>query len=220
VNKNPLKICLGEITLTRTTARGEIRETSSDAEFFQEIYKQYFRIRPRKWATWFYKPIDIQFVRFHLFDGHRVGIFGEGKLSIPPVEEVSSGRYHYHECPLEPAEPIDKRTFLHFFWNAEKHSHSPCNIWMNRMPKKLNDSMSKQDTQNGPHMGWGVHIIEGPNKSFVALIFAMSIILSFFVSVLWAVCMRTQESGFGIGQWMVAALTAGFSAFYFNLAEG
>jgi hypothetical protein len=220
VNTSILNIRLGEISLTRSTARGETQEVKSDAEFFHEIYKQYFRIRARKWVTWLYKPIDIKFVRFHLFDGHRVGIFDEGKLSIPPVEEVLSERYHYYECPLDPAEPVDKRTFLHFFWNAERHRHSPCNVWMNRMPKKLNSSMFKQDSQFGPHMGWGVHIIEGPNRPVIASIFAIFIMLSFIISVVWAVVMQTQESGFGIGQWMVAALTAGFSAFYFRLAEG
>ncbi|KAF2422384.1 hypothetical protein EJ08DRAFT_481465 [Tothia fuscella] len=220
VNMNPLNIRLGEISLNKTASSGCSTEIKTDALFFKEVYEAYFLIRSKRWfLSYLYKPIDIAFVRFHVSDRHRVGIFRDKKLAVPPVGEVSAGRYHYYECPLEPEEPIDHRTFLHYFWKHESHHNDPCDFWLNRMPKKLHESILKQSAATGPQMGWGVHIIEGPNKPVIACIFAFFVILSFLVSVICAIVMKTQESGFGIGQWMVAALSAMATAFYFHLTE-
>jgi hypothetical protein len=43
--------------------------------------------------------------------------------------------------------------------------------------------------------------------------------VSFIVSVAYAVVMKTQEQGFGIGSWMVAVLTTSLAAVYFQFEE-
>jgi hypothetical protein len=222
VNINPLHISLGEIPLVRRIA-GTFSDIDTDGEFFQLVHNQYYNLQPtrwKRWRRWLYKPIDIKFVRFHVLHNiHKVGIFNEGSLSIPPESEVSANRYHYWECPMIPEEPMDRRTFFHFFWHYKIHLDSDSNVWLNRMPKKLNNSLLRELQPNKLNAGWGVHIIEGPNKPVVSLIFAVILITSFLVSMLWAVLKDTQESGFGIGQWIVATLSACSSALYFHISD-
>jgi hypothetical protein len=43
------------------------------------------------------------------------------------------------------------------------------------------------------------------------------LLMSFVVSVVYNVKMKTQEQGFGIGQWIVAVLTTMLAALYFRL---
>ena len=68
-------------------------------------------------------------------------------------------------------------------------------------------------------MGWGVHIIEGPNRPLLAWLATAIIFLSFAVSLAYDVGFKTRESGFAIGQWMVAGLGTALTALYFHLAD-
>lgn len=67
--------------------------------------------------------------------------------------------------------------------------------------------------------GWGVHIIEGPNKVALSWATFIGLCLSFVVSIFYSKLMNTQEQGFGIGQWMVAVLATGMAALYFQWVE-
>lgn len=46
------------------------------------------------------------------------------------------------------------------------------------------------------------------------------LVSSFAVSLGYDLVTRTGDSGFAIGQWMVAALTVALSALYFSLEDG
>lgn len=140
-------------------------------------------------------------------------------LSIPPEVEVEQSRYDYFECPLDPLPPIDHRTFYHYFWNHESHSYSSSDLFLKRLPKKLNTSMREQSIYVGLNLGWGLHIIEGPNKPLLSIYVIAILLISFVTSVVYSAVMKTQERGFGIGQWMVATLSAVLAAVYFHLAE-
>jgi hypothetical protein len=64
--------------------------------------------------------------------------------------------------------------------------------------------------------GWGIHIIEGPNKPVLALLVAVIITLSFATSVTNHVYMHNTDSGFAIGQWIVGTLTTILAAIYYH----
>ena len=49
------------------------------------------------------------------------------------------------------------------------------------------------------HLGWGVHIIEGPNKPLLAWSVTGILVLSFFVSLAYDEGLKNKESGFAIG---------------------
>jgi len=67
--------------------------------------------------------------------------------------------------------------------------------------------------------GWGVHIIEGPNKPMLACLAAVILIFSLAVSVFYDAYKGITDSGFAIGQWVVAVLSAVSAAIYFHLQE-
>ncbi|KAH7073391.1 hypothetical protein FB567DRAFT_611662 [Paraphoma chrysanthemicola] len=220
INTSPMKICLGELKLSHESNM-ELN-VATDAQLFKLIHDEYFDVRKRRTfarlSTWLYKPVDIQFVRFSCFDAGSVGIYDK-PLSLPPEDEVKRGAYHYHECPMDPLPPIDHRTFFHYFWNHERHRNSKSTIFLERLPKKLNTTMREEQQLNKLNLGWGVHIIEGLNKEAITLCLFFILLLSFAVSVSFSVATHAQESGFGIGQWIVATLTVGLSAIYFHFSE-
>ncbi|KAF2819951.1 hypothetical protein CC86DRAFT_122886 [Ophiobolus disseminans] len=216
VNTGTLKISLGELNLD--PQQGVHLKVETDAQLFKMIHDRYFQIRKDRRLTFLYQPVDIQFIRFSVYDSGHVGIY-EKPMSLPPVSDVKNGNYHYYDCPMEPLPPIDHRTFLHYFWNHDRHLGSTSNLFLNRLPKKLNLTMREQERLGHLNLGWGVHIIEGPNKKMISLCLFLIVLLSFAVSLSYSVATHAQESGFGIGQWIVATLAVGLSAVYFHVSE-
>jgi hypothetical protein len=170
-----------------------------------------------------YRPSDIHFVQFAVHAGGRhVGIY-DGPLAIPPESEVKAANWHYHGCPLKPSRPIDRRTFFHFFYShIDDHQVSnsvlPETLYYDRLPKKMNQSIL---SGSGPDdiFGWGVHIIEGPNKPVIAWFVAAIIVISFVVAFVYDLVRHNADSGFAIGQWIVAVLSAVLVALYFHLED-
>jgi hypothetical protein len=217
VNTSRLTICLAELNLNGSDYDAQ-KIVRTDAQLFRLIYENYHRFRKLRRLAFLYTPVDIQFVRFSVFDVGHVGIY-EGPMSIPPESEVRKRNYHYYKCPLEPLPPIDHRTFFHYFWNHRRHQSSPSSIFISRMPKKLGRSMREQDMPVQLNLGWGVHIIEGPNKKLISLLLFLIVLLSFIISLVYSCATHADESGFGIGQWILASLTVGVSAVYFHVSE-
>lgn len=91
-------------------------------------------------------------------------------------------------------------------------------IFSERLPKKLNDSISAA-LMSPMQFGLGVHILEGPNKTMLSCAMFVDILISFAVSVLYAIFGETEESGFGIGQWLVAVCAAGTTDWYYHCTE-
>lgn len=140
-------------------------------------------------------------------------------MEIPPESEVLAQRYHYYECPLPVKPPMPSHVFLHYMECARRNLNDiHCgSIFLDRLPKKIGGSIL---SENVPHtFGWGVHIIEGPNKVALSWALVASIVASFVISVMYAVIAKTQEQGFGIGQWFMAVITAVMAALYFQWME-
>ena len=189
-----------------------------------KVRSRYEGLRGRGVHRYLYQPSNIHFVRFGVqMGGNQTGIY-ESPLAIPPEAEVKAGRWHYYQCPLDPLRPIDRRTFFHYFWEHASHPTSTGNVafdtlFYNRLPKKLGTSMLAPTDPGKLHLGWGVHIIEGPNKPLLAWMVAAIVTMSFVLSVIYDVAMKNKDSGFGFGQWMVAVLTAALTAVYFHMAD-
>jgi hypothetical protein len=90
------------------------------------------------------------------------------------------------------------------------------NIWLQRLPKKLDRDLiaeAQQAKGNAPAnedlaFGWGVHIIEGPNQA-----------VAFVVSGMIVGFAKTQEQGFGVGNFLLAILASTMTAVYFQLQD-
>jgi len=114
---------------------------------------------------------------------------------------------------------MPSHVFLHYMECAHRklnNIHS-ASIFLNRLPKKIGSQVLPRDESEA--FGWGVHIIEGPNKVTLCWALVAGIVASFVVSVLYAVIAKTQEQGFGIGQWFMAVVTAVMAALYFQWME-
>jgi hypothetical protein len=218
INTSRRHICLRELLLNGSGSKPTQSDIQTDAQLFQKIHDTYLEVRRGSRFSFLYSPIDIHFVQFSTFDGGRVGIY-EKPMALPPVEQVEGAKYHYHECALEPLPPIDHRTFFHYFWNHSSHLHSRSTLFLNRLPKKMNTSVREQEQPDALNLGWGLHIIEGPNRKMLSLSMFVILVVSLIISITYSIVTHAQESGFGIGQWMVATFTAGLGAVYFHLAD-
>ncbi|KAK3704978.1 hypothetical protein LTR37_013495 [Vermiconidia calcicola] len=221
VNRSKTQITLGESQLVHSLGNRLIK---TDMELFAQIRKRYDSARRKGLYRVLYRPMDIEFVRFGVHrGGYQTGIY-EKPLAVPPAAEVRDEKYHYHECPLDPLPPIDSRTFFHYFWEHASHpvtsgSQAFDSLFFNRLPKKLGSSILVQTDLGKLQLGWGVHIIEGPNKPLLAWLATAILVLSFVISVSYDVGTKNRESGFAIGQWMVAVLATALTAVYFHLAD-
>ena len=166
-----------------------------------------------------YRPKYIQFVRF----GYQIAA-GQTDIyqplgAIPPCEEVREQRYHYSECPLQALPPMPRQTFYQYFHRHEPDCASRSTLFCDRLPKKLGASITTATGLDNLVFGCGMHIIEGPNKPVLASSVAIILGVSFVVSVLYDVYTGNKDSGFAIGQWIVAVLSALLAAVYFHLQE-
>ncbi|KAF2626859.1 hypothetical protein BU25DRAFT_73993 [Macroventuria anomochaeta] len=205
---------LAEIQVASSESNGAA--ICTDAHLFRQIYHRYFALRKHTWRRFLYRPAGIKFVHFGVQAGYRVSFFSSDPL--PSEEIIASKQYEYNLQPPVPP-PMDSRTFLHYFYKHNAHSQSTSAKYVSRLPKKLGDSLTRSLGVDELLEGWGIHIIEGPNK--VAICWALMVVLvaSFGVSIGYDLITQSGDSGFAIGQWMVAALTVGLSALYFSLED-
>ena len=164
-----------------------------------------------------YQPCDIHYVHFGTqLSAQQTDIYQKPE-ALPPHTEVHESRYHYHECPLTPLPPMPPQTFYQYFRQHAPGCASRSTLFSDRLPKKLGDSMTLQNSADKLVFGWGIHIIEGPNKPMLSILVAVILTLSFAISVIYDVCTGNADSGFAIGQWIVAVLSAVLTAIYFHL---
>lgn len=218
VNRGNLQITLDEIHLV--DGRGQ-RIIDSDIALINTIRERYLQHCRKGLYSYLYQPADIHWVRFGVQQrGVDTGIY-QSPRAIPPAIEVKEGRYHYHECPLEDMPPIAKETFFHYFRNRHDPDAATIarSVFYERMPKKLGSSIFEQCEPGKLHFGWGLHIIEGPNKPLIGWLATAIVVLSFLVAVIYNVCVKNTDSGFAIGQWMVGVLATWLAALYLHVAD-
>jgi hypothetical protein len=94
--------------------------------------------------------------------------------------------------------------------------------WLQRLPKKLWPSLLGA-YRNADHtkdvMGWGVHIIEGPNRKAITWLCILLLLISVTVSVLYARLKGDTAAGFGIGAVIVSSGALLMPAFYLQWKE-
>jgi len=139
--------------------------------------------------------------------------------SIPPEEEVRARKYEYSPCPLIPQPPVPSKAFLHYLNFHATEGTLRGRKWFNRFPKKLERSLLdvRRTTEiEKDVIGWGVHIIEGPNLIWITLFTLIVVIISGIVSVVYSIAMNDVSGGFGIGAWIIAFWVALVTALYFQ----
>lgn len=139
--------------------------------------------------------------------GTTIALCEEG---IPPPSEVLLQRYQYKPCPLETGElPMPDHLFFHLFYKPAGHSSSK---WMNRLPKKIRESIFN-DTAEVP-VAWGIHILESTDYSVVFLILLVGMLVSGAFGVIWAWLRTDVQGGFTIGGYIVTVQAMWMAAMF------
>ena len=136
------------------------------------------------------------------------------EAAYPPEIEVESKRYHYKPCPLDVKPPIPVNVFLHAFFNPDAHTFQ---FFLNRLPKKLKKQLScgesREVSMSEMSIGWGVHIIEGLNWFLVTCLVISLVICTGLFALVWSISRQAVlQEGFGIGQYLVAAIAVVMTA--------
>jgi hypothetical protein len=136
---------------------------------------------------------------------------------FPDKREVEERRYDYTPCPLTTRPTAG--TFLHY---RRCQRCSPTTKWLPRVPKKLSPALLDVWRHAGPTddvVGWGVHIIEGPNKKAITWLCLLLVVLSGIASLLYTSIKHDVASGVAIGAFLITAMTLMITAFYFQWKE-
>jgi len=135
---------------------------------------------------------------------------------LPPREEVLAERYHYRPCPADNLLPALRVPYLHVFFEPGVHMDD---FWTNRMPKKLRDRLAylpvdRRDPQteeplSPPIIGWGVHIVEGPNWPAFFVLSWLAIGASFVLALAYCAVAGDVSGAFGMASYLVGVVTVG-----------
>nr|OQO29355.1 hypothetical protein B0A51_06935 [Rachicladosporium sp. CCFEE 5018] len=199
-------------------ARGEAL-INNDQQLFAQIRSKHTEHKRNGFCAFLYQPQDIHYVEFGYQVAARQTDIYQTPAAIPPREEVVEKRYHYFESPLKTLPSMPKQTFYQYFYRHERDCASRSILFCDRLPKKLGSSLTTTTGADQLAFGWGLHIIEGPNKPFLATLVAIILIVSFMVSVFYDVLAGNKESGFAIGQWVTGVLSAILPAVYFHFQK-
>lgn len=126
--------------------------------------------------------------------------------------------------------------FLHYLHKARwktSREHAE-NIWLRRLPKKLNKSVIDEIWENFRNndpddsselsdqdlaFGWGIHILDGPNHAVLGVLLAIGLVIAFVISGMVVGFAKTQEQGFGIESFLLSVMTTIMAAVYFQLQD-
>ena len=198
--KRFLELCVNTGEFQRQLAEIDVSSVKSDAQLFDLIRERYRGLRSFRLKYFLLKPADVHFVQFSVEDRYRVGILDK-PMAIPSEAEMVSEGYDYRPRSLKPP-PIPANIFLHHLANPGPHKRL---VWGNRMPQKLDNSiLQSQCPDDGLVTGWGVHIIEGLNKSILLLCTLAGLVVSGIVAMAWSIARDDVQGGFGIGAWLTS----------------
>jgi hypothetical protein len=99
--------------------------------------------------------------------------------------------------------PIPSNIFLHEL--TENPEHHPSAYWMNRLPKKLGNSIF----EGADHVewGWGVHIVEWYNLPMFGILIILASIVGASGGGLWWGLKDDIQGGTGLGSMIMTGLS-------------
>lgn len=227
-------LCVNTGPFQKTYDEIDISTIPKSAQMFHNFKKTYeacvgSRKDPlRRWLT---KPVDIGFIQFAVEGLRRVyPIPGSPDCTICAHAEkrdelVTARKYEPHINTVALTHPpIPPDLFFHL-WECPVHiTPTVQNMWLNRLPKKLDEKLENACLRTRPDgeliLGWGVLVIEGLHKRRISRLTATIVALSIVVSVAYSAGMKDLSSGFAVGALLVGCWTLFITALYFEWAAG
>lgn len=208
-----LALCVNTGGIYKTLAEINTTKMASDAEVFQSMKAAYVQTRGRLSRFWFLvKPVTVEFIQFTLWN-LRSGYVSvtERPKAIPPSGSIE---YEYNPDPLTPMPPMPPEIFIHYL-SHEDGDLAPSRMdWLPRLPKRLD----KKVVEGGEScIGFGLHIIEGPNREVIFWVTMLTIFASATVMITWSAAKGDVQGGSAIATLIFALPPAILSAFLFKL---
>ncbi|EHK19706.1 uncharacterized protein TRIVIDRAFT_14315, partial [Trichoderma virens Gv29-8] len=202
-----LALCINTGGMYKTLAELDTSRINSDGEAFSQMKKAYLQYRGmRSRLRFLIKPVTVEFVRFTLWSlRHGYVSVCDRPNSMPPNTRID---YDFIPPPMPP------EVFVHYLEHGDGDLSPNRYTWLPRLPKRLNNKV--MDCGEATE-GWGIHVIEGPNREAVFWVLMATISASVVASVLWATLEGDIQGGTGLGALIVALPPAIMAAFLFRL---
>ena len=168
---------------------------------------------------WLRKPVNIECVLFSVSAGGSQAGISKRPLEIPEPHQVSKTKeYHYSKCPMKNLPPMDHETYFHYMWDHPPAPQWDRADWLQRLPKKLSTSLTCR-SQPGLQWGFGVLIVEGPNKTILAWLAVIILLVSLVIALAYGVQTGDMATGFAVAQWLSGACGTVMAAVYYTATE-
>ncbi|KAK3936595.1 hypothetical protein QBC46DRAFT_418612 [Diplogelasinospora grovesii] len=182
-----LALCVNTGGIYKTLAEIEASDTDTDLTAFRKMKEGYLKTRGVR-ARFSYLVRPIGVEFVHFNLWSR----RRGYLSVcdrpNSIPPLDSGEYEYAPKPLKPLVP---------------------------MPPRVIDC--GDDQSPGPCFGWGIHVIEGPNRSVIAGMVVLAVLVGIVTSAIWSAVRGDVQGGFAIGAMIVAVPSVALTAVVFRL---
>ncbi|KAM0454346.1 hypothetical protein ACHAPV_008425, partial [Trichoderma viride] len=202
-----LALCINTGSIYKTLAELDMSRINSDGEAFSQMKKAYIQYRGvRSRLRFLIKPVTVEFVRFTLWNLRR----GYVSISDRPSSMPPNTRIDYDFVPP----PMPPEVFVHYLEHGDGDLSPNRYTWLPRLPKRLNNKV--MDCGEATE-GWGIHVVEGPNREVVFWVLMITISASVLASVLWTTLKGDIQGGTGLGALIIALPPAIMAAFLFRL---
>jgi hypothetical protein len=210
-----LQLCVNTGGIYVTLEELDVKCSTSDAEVFRMMKEAYYERRGfRSRFAFLIKPVWVEFVQFTLWSKRSgfVSICGRPQ-SIPPAD---AKEWEYSPRPLDSLPPMPPEVFIHYLEHGEGELNPLRNIWAPRLPKRLEEKTVAGDVGA---CGWGVHIVEGPNRAALFWIMLLTILAGVITTVAWSLVRDDAQGGSGLGTLIVALPSVVLAVFLFRLGH-
>ncbi|EWG35894.1 serine/threonine protein kinase [Fusarium verticillioides 7600] len=205
-----LALCIQTGTIYTTLEEAETSTFKLDAELLKEMKDVYTRIRGvRSKRNSLFIPIRLEYVKFMLWNKRQGYIsITERPKSVPPEEDLQ-----YDFAPLDAWPPMPDEVFFHYLEKGEEKCFQDRH-WIPRLAVRRDNRIIEGHEAS---FGWGIHIIEGPNRWAIFALFLVTVFGSALAALLWSTIHNDIQGGTGLGQLIIALSSAILTASLFRL---
>ncbi|CCT63252.1 uncharacterized protein FFUJ_00122 [Fusarium fujikuroi IMI 58289] len=208
-----LALCVQTGPIYTTLKEFDTSSFKSDAALLQEMKSVYTRIRgARSKHNSLFIPIGLEFVKFTLWNQkHGYISICDRPDSVPPKTQLE---YDYDPKPLDFLPPMPAQVFLHYLEHGEEGWNKLRYLWLPKLPVRREKRVIEGHEAS---YGWGIHIIEGPNRWAIFAMLLTTVFGSALAALLWSAIHNDIQGGTGLGQLIIALSSAILTASLFRL---
>ncbi|KAF5707994.1 serine threonine kinase [Fusarium mundagurra] len=208
-----LALCVQTGPIYTTLEEVDTSSFKTDAALLEEMKNVYTRIRGvRSKHNSLFIPIGLEFVKFTLWNQkHGYISICDRPDSVPPKTQLE---YDYDPKPLDFLPPMPAQVFLHYLEHGEGGWNKFRYLWLPKLPVRREKRIIEGHEAS---YGWGIHIIEGPNRWAIFALFLTTVFGSAMAALLWSTIHDDIQGGTGLGQLIIALSSAMLTASLFRL---